>query len=201
MVSVKALTIPTLFVVLASASSIQVRRTLKTAQPQSLVFQLTQPLQERDSCPSGSQQITHIGIGTMTTVCCPGSLVDNDTDPACCVGGNGDSDFIAATSTQCGAIICLTARADISSTSSCVTKVPITAADYSSKVFGAASSTTSAFTTTTDGTATTTTATGLSAISALSTSASHGGAGMPMITGVALQQWLVGGAAVVALMA
>lgn len=132
------------------------------------------------------------------TVCCPGSLVDNDTDPACCVGGNGDSDSSTATSTACHDIICISTSADTSVTS-CVTKVPITADDYSSKVFGAASTATSASTTTTDGTATTMAATGLSAISSLSTSASHSGAGMPMITRVALQKWLAGGAAVAAL--
>lgn len=145
------------------------------------------------SCPSGSHEITHqVPFGANIHVCCPGSLVDDgDGDASCCVGGSGpDSD-------QCIGV-CITST---TSEASCIIKVPVTADDYSSRVFCAASSAMAVVTTTSDGEASAVTETGTAALSVLSTSSSQGAAvGLPVVTGVPLGGRVAGGAAVAVLM-
>ncbi|KAI1457957.1 hypothetical protein F4805DRAFT_151848 [Annulohypoxylon moriforme] len=97
-------------------------------------------LEERKNCPSGTSQMAGIAVvGGTYNVCCPGSSVTVEGAVYCCVGGNDSNnekrDVCIGDAKDC--------QPDYEKTSSCVTAVPVTARDYSSRVSSATATMTS----------------------------------------------------------
>lgn len=113
-------------------------------------FILTNSWKRRDSCSSGSQMITQVTLSKTYEVCCPGTSDSVGDIQYCCVGSNNDDNK------KCDVCFpfCYSSGSDTTTKSSCITKVPVTAADFSDRVASATKTAAMAMAT---GTATTTT--------------------------------------------
>ncbi|KAH8696219.1 hypothetical protein BGW36DRAFT_428239 [Talaromyces proteolyticus] len=147
--------------------------------------------QQRDSCSSGSQSITQVTLGQTYEVCCPGTAESIGDIQYCCVGGNTHDNKKRDEKRDLCFPFCFSSGSDsTTTTSSCITKVPVTAADYSDRVSSTTATTTSVMTTAT-ATATATTELNATVTTSRSTSSGQGGAAqmvntVPFLVGMGL---------------